>query len=598
MRHSSWQSDQRYRRTVILIFLFLPLLVVLVLGGIVFAIGSLSRQNQLPTLARAEQTAIFPVSGTLENSSLDPGRIFDSSANFVSHLLYTGLVQLDSKQQVQPQLAQSFDLEKDGVTWTFHLKPHLRFSDGSPITAEDVIYSLDRSLKPDSRALYAPLSYGPAIKDAEKLRQGKLSTLIGESLFAPDKQTVKIVMSGPNRYFLSSLTTANSFVVSKQFLQKYGENWTTHLAEGGTSGPWKLARISNTAIRYLELVPNPNYYGQKPKLKKLLVPFYQNAQTLFRAYETNQIDIAPVPADKMPRAQQHYANQLVQVPGTTIAYYALNYFTKPLNNIKVRQALALAIDKDAIAHNVYAGTVIPTNHLIPTAIPGYDENVTGPAGVQSTKGDPAKARQLLDEGLREEGMTRDVFKQKNILLEVATGIPVDVTLKNEYTAIVNMWKKNLDISVPTFDAPTDKFARDINSAAKDTSGPGMWRYQWNSDFPDPRAALASQFGKDAPINNQNYGQNSGSNLSEQQQTQNLLQQADTVSNPTERHQLYQTIEQRLINDVAWIPLYQSTHTFLQKPCLQGLEKSAVDTIPPDDWSKIYLSEAEPCATRL
>ena len=98
-------------------------------------------------------------------------------------------------------------------------------------------------------------------------------------------------------------------------------------------------------------------------------------------------------------------HQYQQIPQLWINYYAMNYLVKPFDNIHIRQAFALAIDKDLIVHSVWKDSVIPTNHIVPQGMPGYNPNLTGPDGVASTRGDPIKARVLFQQGLQEEGWT-------------------------------------------------------------------------------------------------------------------------------------------------------------------------------------------------
>lgn len=572
--------------------LFLCLLV-LVLAGCDQQDNTLDGPNA--PLAVNQQTGVFPAVGENSQSdftSLDPARASDHASAQVISMAFTGLVSLDSHLQVRPQLAESYTSSDNGLTWTFKLKPNLKFSDGTHLTSQDVVYSLDRALQPLTASSTASTFLG-SIKDADKLRRGEIQTLIGDSLQAPDAQTVIIKLARPDQSFLSALTNGCASVVKKQLIEKYGSAWTDHVNEGGSTGPWVIARSIKQATRYIVLTPNTYYYGPRPKLKKAIVTYYINPQTVYRAYEAGQIDIAPVPSNQIGRARALPAGELHQVPGLTMYYYGLNYLTKPFDNLKVRQALALAINKDVLAHDVYSGTMLATNHIVPAGIPGYSPQLSGPLGVSSTKGDPQKARQLLDEGLQEEGVTRDIFK--NVSFEVFSGIPSDVNIKSEYNSIRTMWKDFLGIDVKINDTSEAKYYGDLQGTLNNAKGLGIWRLSWNADYPDPHAVLSPQFGQGMSNNIQNYGQNKALNVDQQQETQRLLTQADAVTNQQQRYQLYAQAEQRLIDDVAWLPLFQGVKSMVVKPCVQGWTDSPLDQVAPDDWAKISLSSNASCA---
>jgi peptide/nickel transport system substrate-binding protein/oligopeptide transport system substrate-binding protein len=132
------------------------------------------------------QTYNVPVTNVEDFDTLDPALAHDQSSISAIQMIYTGLVQLDDNLQIKPQLAQSWELASDGVTWTFHLKPHLKFNDGTPLTSTDVAYSIDRALQPETKSKVAPIYLG-LIKDSDRLLAGQISTLIGDSL---QKQTL------------------------------------------------------------------------------------------------------------------------------------------------------------------------------------------------------------------------------------------------------------------------------------------------------------------------------------------------------------------------------------------------------------------------
>ncbi len=503
---------------------------------------------------------------------------------------HTGLVQLDGNLKVQPQLASSYSVASDGLTWTFHLRPNLKFSDGTNLTSADVAYSIDRALQPAEKSTVSPI-YLALVKDSDKLVAGKIKTIIGDSVLTPDPSTVVIVANKKATYFLDALTYPCSYVVEKSLIDKYGNiKFTDHLTEGGGDGPFKVA--SYTHGQNIVFVPNPHYYGPIPQLAKVVYPFYKNLDTVYKAYQAGQIDNtggASIPSTDLATAKLS-TQEFHQVPQLWINYYAMNYLVKPFDNIKIRQAFELAIDKDLIVHSVWKDSLLATNHIVPKGMPGYTPNLTGPGGVTGTSGNPTLAKQLFQQGLQEEGMTLATLPP--IRLTYATGIP---DLDHEVAAMQQMWQNVLGVSVKADPINFNTLLSEITAATNNPKGLQFWSYAWVADYPDPQDWTTLQFDKGVPNNQMNYGQNSTSDAAQQQATQQALEAADAAPDGNTRIQAYQQAEQQLVNDVAWLPMEQVTLNALHKPCVAGLVYNAQGLTPPNDWGAVYISTATPCA---
>ncbi|MBE3558047.1 MAG: peptide ABC transporter substrate-binding protein [Ktedonobacteraceae bacterium] len=534
-----------------------------------------------------KQILISPIGNRSDIKSFDPARATDIDSINAIQMVFTGLVSLNDKLQVQDQLAASHTVSNDGLTYTFTLKPNLKFSDGTPLTSKDVAYSIDRALQPETKSAVAPTYLG-LIKDADKLNAGKIKTIIGDSLLTPNDQTITIILSQKAAYFLETLTYNTSYVVEKSMIDKYGSNFPDHLSEGiGGAGPWKVSKyVRGQAI---EFVPNPNYYGPKPQLKKVVMPFYKQSDTVWNVYQTGQVHSSGVPSAQIETAKKLPNHQYHQAPSLAIMFYAMNFLQKPFNNLKVRLAFALAIDKDAIAHNIYKDMVIPTNHIVPEGMPGYNPALSGPQGA-STKGNRELAKKLFDEGLKEEGLTASSLPP----IVFSTSAQSD-TARNEVAAVQQMWQSTLGISVKIDTMEFNKLSDQIDNTKNNPKGLQIWRADWYADYPDPQDWLTLLFSKDSPKNAMNYGANSTQQNADEQANQQLMLQADANLNPTERMQQYNKAEQALVNDVAWIPLYQITSTYVLKPCVVGTVDNAQSLTPPDDWANIYISNDPTCA---
>ncbi len=570
----------KYSRTWLLPLFLCCLAVLLVACDIG---GGPSQAKKLVKAPASKQVYTVPQVGITDITTLDPALVMaaDQPSMSAIQMLYTGLVQLDDKMQVQPQLAQSWNVSSDGLTWTFHLRQHMKFSDGTSLTSADVAYSIDRALQPTTKSPVAPI-YLSLIRDSDKLLGGFTSTLINDSLLTPDPNTLIISLRKKAPYFLSMLTYPCSFVVEKRLIDTYKTSFTAHLTEGGSSGPFKVSQY--TPGQEIDFAPNTNYYGPRPQLHKVVFPFYQQPDVAYHNYLTGQLDTTGVPVSTFTADKKR--KDFYQIPQLWVNYYTMNYLTKPFDNIHIRQAFALAIDKTAIAKNVWNGTVLPTNHIVPQGMPGYNPNLTGPDGTQSLKGDATKAKALLQQGMKEEGIG-SIAQMPAVKLSYVTG---QSNFDKEVAAMIQMWQKVLGVTVTPDPLDYNTLLTQVTLATGNPNGLQMWGLTWVAEYPDPQDWLTRQFDRGVPNNNANYGQNTSTDVAQQQQTQQQLENADSNSNQDARFKAYQQAEQQLVNDVAWMPMEQVTTTFLRQPTVVGIVDNPMNIVPPNDWANIYIGQ--------
>ena len=210
----------------------------------------------------AQQILNLPLS-VPDIQTFDPGQVSDQPSAQVIAAIFTGLVQLNDQLQVTPQMASTWTSSSDHMTWTFTLKAGLKFSDGTPLTSADIVYSIDRALSPQIANLSGEaLTYLGLIKDSDKRTADKIPSLIGDSLLTPDSTTVVIKLHQASPYFLQALSYPVSYVVEKKIIAQWGLKWTDHLTDNGGqggAGPFMVSSYDQT--KGINLVPNPNYYG-------------------------------------------------------------------------------------------------------------------------------------------------------------------------------------------------------------------------------------------------------------------------------------------------------------------------------------------------
>ncbi|GAC1367204.1 MAG: ABC transporter substrate-binding protein [Ktedonobacteraceae bacterium] len=519
-------------------------------------------------------------------NSFDPAKAADLNSASAIGAVFTGLVTLDSQLNLKPALAASWSQSADKLSWTFNLKPNLKFSDGAPLTSKDVAYSIDRALQPALKSSTAPY-YLRYIKDAGKLNSGAVKTIIGDSLLTPDDNTIVIKTSSVVPFFLQTLTFQASFVVEKSLIDKYGTKWTDHLDEGGGNGPFKVLHYIHN--KEIDMIPNANYYGPKPQLKELVLPFYKAEDTTRKDYLVNRLDDATIPLADYDQDKKR--PDFYRVPTLAINYYTMNYNQKPFDNVHIRQAFALSINKDLIVNKIWKGSFLATNHIVPQGMPGYTPDLTGPAGVKGTAGDPTMAKQLFQQGLQEEGFASAAQLPPITLTYSSAGLQA---ARDEVAAMQQMWQSTLGVSVKTNDIDLNTLFNDeglgSNNPLQFYTGPG-----WIADYPDPEDWTTLQFDAGAAQNGMNYGQNKGPGAAAQQAVQKEMEAADSMTDPTARLKAYNKIEQELVNDVAWLPMEQQYVSVLRKPCVQGFQYNSEELVSPDDWAKVYISTDTPCA---
>ncbi len=530
-----------------------------------------------------KQVLRMPIEGPdLDISTFDPALDTDLTSEQVISMVFNGLVRFDDNLQLQPELAESWQQSSDGLQWTFHLRPNLTFSDGTPLTSKDVAYSIDRALQPATKS-YISLYYLNLIQDADKLNAGKIKTIIGDGILTPDANTVVIRTNRKAAYFLYTLTYPTSYVVKKGLIDKYGnDKFTDHLTEGGGSGPFIVSKYVHG--QEIELVPNPYYYNLKPLLQKVVIPFIKTSPMAYQSYQNGELELAYPPLDRIDEFKQ--SKEYSQLPQLTISYIAMNFLSKPFDNLRIRQAFALAIQRNRL-RQLYKDTIIPTYHIIPQGMIGYHLDLTGPFNVKDTEGNPDIARRLFQQGLREEGWS-DISQMPAIKFTYAKG--GGPTFDKEITLLIQMWQNVLGVNITPDPTNSNDLQSKLEATKHNPNGLKMWYNGWIADYPDPQDWTTLQFDKDAAGNYMNYGQNNSGDALQEQVIQQQLEQADAESNSTYRIQSYDTAEQELVNAVAWLPLYQDTQLTLVKSYVQGLVFNALGITPPTDWANIYIAQ--------
>ena len=465
--------------------------------------------------------------------TLDPALVTDtSSATYVVEL-FSGLVALDKDLKVTPDIAKEWTVSDDGMTYTFKLRDDVVFSgSGRRVTAADVKYSIERAADPVTGSPVADTYLGDIVGAADEIN-GKAKEISGIKVV--DDSTLQITIDRPKPYFLAKLTYPTAFVVDREQIAQDPKNWTRR--PNGT-GPFVLQewKIGERVV----LTPNDRYYGD-PKPSVSRVVFNLAGGSVLTQYESGEVDIAGVGVNDIERVRDSSEKlnaEFLTRPELSTSYIAFNVKQPPFDDPKVRQAFALAVDQDRMAHVILKDLVVPAHTILPPGIPGYSKD-------QGTTYDPQRARQLLAESKYAGKLPRIVLTQSG------TGSNIGPVME----AILESWKQNLGVEVEVEQVETATFFQDVSRGAYQ-----MWSMGWTADYPDPENFLDIQFNSKSTHNDTGY-----SNA----QVDALLDRARSERDTDTRLKLYQQAERIILQDAPWMPLFHGATSVVVKPYVKG-----------------------------
>ena len=455
--------------------------------------------------------------------TLDPHLTTDATSARIIVEVFGGLVTIDPSLDIVPDLAESWDISEDGRVYTFHLRPDAKFHDGKPVTAHDVQWSLERATNPLTESPVADQYLGDIVGVKEKLA-GDVLTISGVRFI--DEHTIEITIDEAKSYFLAKLTYPTGFVLDKENVEENPRQW---FREPNGTGPFRLTeyRVGET----LKLGRNEHFHLGPPKLEE--VEFILSGGTSMLMYENDEIHVAGVGLADLDRLNdpnnELYAELKTAPASFSVNYIGLNVTEPPLDDVKVRQALNFAIDKQEIASIVLGDLVEPADGILPPNFPGYDQQVRG------YDYDPARAKQLLEESK----YGGDLENIPPITITTPGSFGANVSLDME--VILQMWERNLGITAEFQQTEYATFLKDLHKGRFQ-----MFDIGWIADYPDPENFLDVLFHSNSVNNHTHY---SNPDVDE------LLMKARVETDTTARYALYNEVEQMILDDAPWVPLW-------------------------------------------
>ena len=338
--------------------------------AIVVAVSACNGQAGSGSSSKAPREGVLRVAADAEPQSLDPQLTTGHTEHRILTSLFEGLTTLNQKTlEVEPGVAKTWEVSEDGKTYTFHLNPEAKWSDGSPITANDFVYSYKRILSPKLASEY---SYMPwCIENAEAFNKGTIQDFAQVGVKAIDDATLQVKLAYPAPYFLSMQIHNSWFPVQQATIEKYGkidDRQSDWILAGNmvSNGPFKLAEWKPNEI--IRVVRNEHYWDAK-NIKLNEIEFYPvsgNLQTAERMFRANEVDtIETLVITKVPVYKRDNPSVLRLEPFVGTYFYRINVTRPPLDDPRVRLALAMSVDKESVCNEVLFGAFTPATALTP-----------------------------------------------------------------------------------------------------------------------------------------------------------------------------------------------------------------------------------------
>lgn len=475
-----------------------------------------------------------------EPASLSPLKLVGLPELQVLRDLYEGLLTQGPDGKVLPGVAASWDNEGN-QTFTFHLRPDARWSNGDPVRAADFVYGWRKLVDPREAATFAWFAQLARFDKVDDIVAGKLAPdALGVE--AVDDHTLKVTLSQPVPYFLSLLTHPSLSPLHRASMEQYGNQWTQ---PGKLVGNGAFVLSHRVVNEKLELTPNPYYWDRAHTVltRVTFVPINQESAATHR-YLAGDLHIT----ESFPKEQ--YQSLMAQIPGEVYTpeqlgtyYYAFNTQRPPLNDVRVRQALSYTIDRGLIADKVLGTGEKPAYHFTPDVTAGFTpkDNLLSQSSQQALD-DKAKAL------IKKAGYGPDKPLKLTLLYNTAE------IHKKMALAIANLWKQKLGARVELTNQEWKTYLDSRQSGQFE-----VIRSSWVADYNDPSAFLglwgSGHSGNMARFANPAYDK--------------LLAQAANSQDPAERARLFDEAEAILQKEAPIAPIYQYTNARLIKPWLKG-----------------------------
>ncbi len=488
----------------------------LLVAGCFLVAGCEGGRRDRSTEPATRNSIVFALGNDISN--MDPAQMSDIESAQVAAQVYEGLARFKhGSVEVEPCLAEKWEVSDDGLEWTFHLRPDIRFHDGSPCNADAVVYSVMRQIDENheahvsGRMRYANLLFGDS---------SSTETALVTSVEAVDPATVRFKLARPYMPFLQNLAMTQASIISPTAARTLGDDLNTTMV--GT-GPYRLREYRRD--QRIAVVRSSNYWGEAGKLDEIQFRVLRDPNTRLNSVRRGDSDvIGGIEPYSLELLEEDKNVKVLSEPSMNLGYIALNCDRPPLDNPKVRLAINYAIDREFIAEVLFNRTSVIATGIIPPGMLGYDPNRPG------YPYDPERARKLLAEAGYPGGFEVVFSTHNRARIYSPVGIRLSERIQQDL-ALVGIRAKLDQMEFPTF-------LERQKSREYTMSNSG-----WISDNGDPDNFLFELVGRED--NSLNY---------ENPEATRLMRQAAAEKDVARREQMYQEAEAMVAQSPPMVPL--------------------------------------------
>ena len=525
----------------------------LMLAVICVALGEAGCSRRETPVEAGIRTQTLLLGNGEEPRDLDPQASFTMAEANLMMALFEGLTNLDEATgEAVPGVAEHWDMSPDGLVWTFHLRKNARWSNGDPVTAQDFVYSFRRILSPKFAADYANMLW--PIRNAKAFYEGRVKDFNEVGVRARDDSTLDIRLGSPCPWLLFLTANYTWGPVHRATIEKFGA-----MDDKGTKWTRPGNHVGNGPFKLVEWIPNGRIVVEKSPthwdasnhtLQKVVFFPIENPVAEELAFRSGQLHVTSgLAPDKIPGYQARTPNLLRIDPVVGTTYLTLNVTKPPFNNLKVRQAVARGLEREAITTAVLRGSGAPAHAYVPPGTGGYHSTGSVPDDL------PAAARLLAEAG----------YAGGRGFPSVEIQIGSNATAAGIAQAIQETWRRQLGITVTIARVDQRTDLQNVRTLNYQIRFGGLI-----ADYPDPNNFLSFLVTKDAQ---------NGSGWSNPEYDA-LVAESQRTLDRDRRIALQQKAEALLLEEAPIVPLYFGLSPFLIHPSVKGW-------VPSVMWNRRY-----------
>lgn len=442
----------------------------------------------------------------------------------------------DGNSKIVPSLAESWDISDDGLEYTFHLRQGVKFHNGNDFTAEDVAYTFHRMLTVEGGV---NTEFIDQIKGADELLAGETDTLEGVEVV--DDYTIKVALKEPFAGFLASISSPGVSIYDSEATEAAGDQFGMDPAVTVGTGPFEFSSWSFN--NQLVLTRNEDYWKGASGLPGVVIKIIPDTETQSMMFESGELDILDLDyaADSVDRFTETYPDQIVQGPRVGIVYFTMNFNKEPFQDVRVRKAVQMSIDRQAILDALYGGRGQVEQGIFPHGLIGFNPDQ------EEIKYDPEAAKALLAEAGYADGFDMEIAADSS----ASDTMTMALEIVSDQLAEVG-----IRVEIKNYDESTWLETRKSGEL-------GSFMSTWSADYNDPDNFIYTFFGNEEKtrIRSINYPDT---------EVMERVAKARTLVNEDERLAEYKALEEKIIHeDAAWVPMFSRLHLFAVSKRVQG-----------------------------